>query len=118
MAKTLPAASIVAAAERASKLVSERYKLQFSQGVLSKHLLVGRIVRDGIDFKTSLAAASTISASVSKALGGIALEPVVQFGRGYFIMGFINPDIIDFGGIGGGIVGPSAPPAKKAPSKK
>jgi hypothetical protein len=119
MAKTLPASTIADAAERAAKIVSEKYKLQFAAGLCCKHILVGRIVKDGIDFKTSLAAATTIATAVSKSLGGIALEPSVQFGRGYLIAGFINPDILDFGGIGPnplggrGIVGPGAPAKKK-----
>jgi hypothetical protein len=112
MAKTLPASTIADAVERAVKLISEKHKLQFQQGLCCKHILTGRIVKDGLDFKTSLTAASSIASSVSKALGGIALEPTVQFGRGYLIVGFINPDIIDFGGGPGpivrGIVGPAA----------
>jgi hypothetical protein len=115
MPKLLPANTIAAAAERAVKLVSEKYKLQFAKGLCCRHILVGRIVKDGVDFKTSLAAATTITSSVSRSLGGIALEPAVQFGRGYFIMGFINPDILDLGGFGPNI-GPSAP--AKNPAKK
>jgi hypothetical protein len=101
MAKLLPAKTIADAADRAVKLVSEKHKLQFTQGLASKHILVGRIIKDGIDFKTSLAAATAITSSVSRSLGGIALEPVVQFGRGYLICGFINPDILDIGGFAG-----------------
>lgn len=111
MPKTLPAAKVAEAAERAVKLVSEKYKVQFAGGLCCKHLLVGRIVKEGIDFKTSLTAATVITSSVSRSLG-VQLDPVVQFGRGYFIMGFINPDILDLGGFGPGI-GPSAPAKKK-----
>lgn len=97
MAKPIPASKIAEAAERAVKLVSEKQKLQFEAQLVSKHLIVGRIVKDGIDFKTSLAAATSIASGVSRAID-IKLEPTVQFGRGYLLVGFINPDIIDIGG--------------------
>lgn len=107
MAKLLPAKTIADAAERAVKIVTEKHKVQFAEGLCCKNLLVGRRIKEGIDFKTSLAAATAITSAVSRSLGGVALDPVVQFGRGYLICGFINPDILDLGGF----VGPT-PPAK------
>ena len=97
MAKPIPASKIAEAAERAVKLISDKQKLQFEPALCCKHIIVGRILKDGVDFKTSLAAATSIAGGVSRAID-IKLEPTVQFGRGYLLVGFINPDLLDIGG--------------------
>ncbi len=118
MAKTISAASIAEAADRAVKVITTKDNLQFTVGLAGRHLLVGRVLKNATDFKQALGAATTIASSVSRSIG-MTLEPTVQFGKGYLIAGFINPDIIDFGGGGpAGNPGFSAPMKKAASGKK